>query len=156
MLRSAWGRRRPCTDALPFHHCNRGVHNMTGSLEAIRYEHSASGRAELQVRPLCAWNAPQLHLTLQCSGMAAAQDPWSPCWHCRRRRQQAPPDQCRPPLSPGPPLAQLLEQRKLPLETEWLTIDGPQAAWTAIRDMTVRGAPAIGQLWGAAKRSSVA
>ncbi|PRW55925.1 translation initiation factor fusion with methylthioribose kinase [Chlorella sorokiniana] len=38
---------------------------------------------------------------------------------------------------------ELLEQRKLPLETEWLTIDGPKAAWTAIRDMTVRGAPAI-------------
>lgn len=40
---------------------------------------------------------------------------------------------------------QLLEQRKLPLETEWLEIEGPQAAWTAIRDMTVRGAPAIGE-----------
>ncbi|KAL4457683.1 hypothetical protein ABPG75_012548 [Micractinium tetrahymenae] len=37
----------------------------------------------------------------------------------------------------------LLEQRKLPLETEWLDIPGPKAAWTAIRDMTVRGAPAI-------------
>lgn len=40
----------------------------------------------------------------------------------------------------------LLEQRKLPLETEWLDIPGPEAAWTAIRDMTVRGAPAIGEL----------
>lgn len=40
----------------------------------------------------------------------------------------------------------LLEQRKLPLETEWLEISGPRAAWTAIRDMTVRGAPAIGEL----------
>lgn len=39
----------------------------------------------------------------------------------------------------------LLEQRKLPLETEWLEISGPKAAWTAIRDMTVRGAPAIGE-----------
>jgi hypothetical protein len=39
---------------------------------------------------------------------------------------------------------QLLEQRKLPLVTEWIEIDGPRAAWTAISDMTVRGAPAIG------------
>lgn len=39
---------------------------------------------------------------------------------------------------------QLLEQRALPLETRWIAIDGPKAAWTAIRDMTVRGAPAIG------------
>jgi methylthioribose-1-phosphate isomerase len=38
----------------------------------------------------------------------------------------------------------LLEQRKLPLETEWLDIAGPKEAWMAIRDMTVRGAPAIG------------
>lgn len=44
----------------------------------------------------------------------------------------------------APASLQLLEQRKLPLETEWLDIDGPQSAWTAIRDMTVRGAPAIG------------
>ncbi|EFN58562.1 hypothetical protein CHLNCDRAFT_140697 [Chlorella variabilis] len=43
----------------------------------------------------------------------------------------------------APASLQLLEQRKLPLETEWLDIDGPQSAWTAIRDMTVRGAPAI-------------
>ena len=38
----------------------------------------------------------------------------------------------------------LLEQRKLPLETVWLDIAGPKEAWMAIRDMTVRGAPAIG------------
>lgn len=38
----------------------------------------------------------------------------------------------------------LLEQRALPQATEWVQIDGPEAAFTAIRDMTVRGAPAIG------------
>lgn len=40
----------------------------------------------------------------------------------------------------------LLEQRALPQATEWVQIDGPKAAFTAIRDMTVRGAPAIGAL----------
>ena len=39
----------------------------------------------------------------------------------------------------------LLEQRLLPLETLWLDIAGPTEAWGAIRDMTVRGAPAIGE-----------
>ena len=38
---------------------------------------------------------------------------------------------------------QLLEQRKLPLETEWLDVRTVEDGWTAIRDMTVRGAPAI-------------
>lgn len=37
----------------------------------------------------------------------------------------------------------LLDQRLLPLKTEWLDIPGPQEGWTAIRDMVVRGAPAI-------------
>lgn len=35
----------------------------------------------------------------------------------------------------------LLEQRKLPLETVWLEIAGCEDCFTAIRDMTVRGAP---------------
>lgn len=65
VLRSAWGAGGPASSSLPLRHCNRGVNNMTGSLEAIRYEHSASGRAELQVRPLCAWSTPQLHLAVQ-------------------------------------------------------------------------------------------
>jgi methylthioribose-1-phosphate isomerase len=39
----------------------------------------------------------------------------------------------------------LLEQRLLPLQTQWIQIDGPKAAWNAIYDMTVRGAPAIGE-----------
>lgn len=38
---------------------------------------------------------------------------------------------------------QLLEQRRLPLETEWVDIRNAEDGWTAIRDMTVRGAPAI-------------
>jgi methylthioribose-1-phosphate isomerase len=38
---------------------------------------------------------------------------------------------------------QLLEQRRLPLETAWVEIPDVQAGWQAIRDMTVRGAPAI-------------
>ena len=38
---------------------------------------------------------------------------------------------------------QLLDQRRLPLEESWLQIDGVPAAWTAIKDMAVRGAPAI-------------
>lgn len=37
----------------------------------------------------------------------------------------------------------LLEQRKLPLESVFVTISGPKQCWIAIRDMTVRGAPAI-------------
>ncbi|KAL4857971.1 Methylthioribose kinase 1 [Chlorella vulgaris] len=37
----------------------------------------------------------------------------------------------------------LLEQRLLPLQTQWIQVDGPKAAWNAIYDMTVRGAPAI-------------
>lgn len=38
---------------------------------------------------------------------------------------------------------QLLEQRRLPLETEWIEIRGVDDGWHAIRDMAVRGAPAI-------------
>jgi len=38
---------------------------------------------------------------------------------------------------------QLLEQRRLPLETEWVDILNTEDGWTAIREMTVRGAPAI-------------
>ena len=37
----------------------------------------------------------------------------------------------------------LLEQRKLPLETAWVDVGSCEEAWAAIRDMTVRGAPAI-------------
>ena len=37
----------------------------------------------------------------------------------------------------------LLDQRRLPLEETWLSIDSLQTAWTAIKDMVVRGAPAI-------------
>lgn len=38
----------------------------------------------------------------------------------------------------------LLDQRRLPLETEYLSIKDTVGAWTAIREMAVRGAPAIG------------
>ncbi|CAI9780369.1 unnamed protein product [Fraxinus pennsylvanica] len=38
---------------------------------------------------------------------------------------------------------QLLDQRKLPLETIYLEIRDTKDGWTAIRDMVVRGAPAI-------------
>ena len=38
---------------------------------------------------------------------------------------------------------QLLDQRKLPLEEEWIDIPGVETAWNAIKDMVVRGAPAI-------------
>lgn len=37
----------------------------------------------------------------------------------------------------------LLDQRKLPLEETWLSIDSVETAWSAIKDMAVRGAPAI-------------
>ena len=37
----------------------------------------------------------------------------------------------------------LLDQRKLPHETEWIDICNANDGWTAIRNMTVRGAPAI-------------
>ena len=37
----------------------------------------------------------------------------------------------------------LLDQRRLPLEETWLTIDSVETAWSAIKDMAVRGAPAI-------------
>ncbi|KAG8471868.1 hypothetical protein CXB51_036908 [Gossypium anomalum] len=38
---------------------------------------------------------------------------------------------------------QLLDQRKLPLETVYLNIHGSTDGWNAIREMVVRGAPAI-------------
>eukprot|EP00898_Chlorokybus_atmophyticus_P001426 jgi/Chlat1/2284/Chrsp17S02590 len=38
---------------------------------------------------------------------------------------------------------ELLDQRKLPLTTEWLTINDAGDGWKAIHDMVVRGAPAI-------------
>ncbi len=37
----------------------------------------------------------------------------------------------------------LLDQRRLPLEETWLSIDSVEAAWSAIKNMVVRGAPAI-------------
>ena len=37
----------------------------------------------------------------------------------------------------------LLEQRLLPNEIEWVDVRGVEDGWHAIRDMTVRGAPAI-------------
>lgn len=39
---------------------------------------------------------------------------------------------------------QLLEQRRLPQDTEWVQVCTAKDGWQAIRDMTVRGAPAIG------------
>lgn len=39
---------------------------------------------------------------------------------------------------------ELLDQRRLPAEEVWLTIDSAEATADAIRDMVVRGAPAIG------------
>lgn len=39
---------------------------------------------------------------------------------------------------------ELLDQRLLPFESTYLPIATPQAAFDAIRDMVVRGAPAIG------------
>ena len=41
-------------------------------------------------------------------------------------------------------LLRLLDQRRLPLETIWHTYDSAEAVATAIREMVVRGAPAIG------------
>ncbi len=38
---------------------------------------------------------------------------------------------------------ELLEQRKLPFTEEWVRISSCEDGWRAIRDMTVRGAPAI-------------
>lgn len=37
----------------------------------------------------------------------------------------------------------LLDQRRLPLEETWISVDSVQTAWSAIKDMVVRGAPAI-------------
>jgi len=44
----------------------------------------------------------------------------------------------------GPEGLQLLDQRLLPFETVYLPVPDPQAAWQHIKDMVVRGAPAIG------------
>ncbi|MCG8393247.1 MAG: S-methyl-5-thioribose-1-phosphate isomerase [Pseudomonadales bacterium] len=41
-------------------------------------------------------------------------------------------------------LLELLDQRRLPAETVWLPVHGSDDAAAAIRDMVVRGAPAIG------------
>ena len=38
----------------------------------------------------------------------------------------------------------LLDQRQLPHQATWIELDSPEAVATAIRDMVVRGAPAIG------------
>lgn len=38
----------------------------------------------------------------------------------------------------------ILDQRKLPFVTEWLTLDTVESVFTAIRELKVRGAPAIG------------
>lgn len=38
----------------------------------------------------------------------------------------------------------LLDQRLLPFESVYLPVPDPQAAWQHIKDMVVRGAPAIG------------
>jgi len=38
----------------------------------------------------------------------------------------------------------LLDQRKLPLETTWVELESPEQVAAAIREMVVRGAPAIG------------
>eukprot|EP00884_Botryococcus_braunii_P014980 jgi/Botrbrau1/23483/Bobra.106_1s0035.1 len=43
----------------------------------------------------------------------------------------------------APAFLELLDQRALPLETKFVSIPDPSAAWTAIKDMVVRGAPAI-------------
>jgi methylthioribose-1-phosphate isomerase len=39
---------------------------------------------------------------------------------------------------------QLLDQRLLPFQTEYLDVPNAQTAWQHIKDMVVRGAPAIG------------
>jgi methylthioribose-1-phosphate isomerase len=39
---------------------------------------------------------------------------------------------------------QLLDQRRLPHEFTYLDVPDPKTAWHHIRDMVVRGAPAIG------------
>lgn len=39
---------------------------------------------------------------------------------------------------------ELLDQRLLPFESSYIGIDTPQQAYDAIKDMVVRGAPAIG------------
>jgi methylthioribose-1-phosphate isomerase len=43
---------------------------------------------------------------------------------------------------PSPSL-RLLDQRLLPGKTEYVEVEGAEGAWHAIRDMVVRGAPAL-------------
>ncbi|KAK9830593.1 hypothetical protein WJX81_002762 [Elliptochloris bilobata] len=44
----------------------------------------------------------------------------------------------------GPPASlQLLDQRLLPLQTVYINVGGPSESWHAIKDMAIRGAPAI-------------
>jgi methylthioribose-1-phosphate isomerase len=44
----------------------------------------------------------------------------------------------------GPPALHLIDQRRLPLETVIVTSTGHQDVANSIREMVVRGAPAIG------------
>ena len=41
-------------------------------------------------------------------------------------------------------VVRMLDQRRLPAEEVWLDLETPEAVAGAIRDMVVRGAPAIG------------
>lgn len=51
----------------------------------------------------------------------------------------------RDPLAPhGPGTVHVLDQRRLPFEEVWIACDTMQAVWTTIREMAIRGAPAIG------------
>ncbi|HEY6005637.1 MAG TPA: S-methyl-5-thioribose-1-phosphate isomerase, partial [Anaeromyxobacter sp.] len=55
----------------------------------------------------------------------------------------------REPLRPvlydsGRDVVRLLDQRRLPAEEVWLELAGSEAIAAAIRDLAVRGAPAIG------------
>lgn len=53
---------------------------------------------------------------------------------------------------------ELIDQRRLPHHETWLEIDSPEQAAAAIRDMVVRGAPAIGltAAWGLATLGAAA
>ena len=48
------------------------------------------------------------------------------------------------PVTFGDDGVALLDQRQLPHQETWIELDSPEAVATAIRDMVVRGAPAIG------------
>ncbi|CAG9461929.1 unnamed protein product [Pedinophyceae sp. YPF-701] len=54
------------------------------------------------------------------------------------------PTQIVTPIDYKPGTLRLLDQRKLPLVQEYLEVTSPQDAWQMIKDMVVRGAPAIG------------